>query len=132
MFKLRLCVINNVIIYQVTQKGNRQAELTDDKHKQEDPERLTDHGGASGQCGLGALVEVIGGCHASIRHLETRVHIDAARHQHAAVGVDGFDPAGHDEVFPNLSEEENVKPLKLYHRQISFPHFFFCFLPFVY
>lgn len=106
MFKLRLCV-NDVFIYQVTHLLILQ--LT----------TLTDHGGASSQCGLGTLVKVIGGRHASIRHLETCVYINAARHQHAAVGVDGFDPAGHDEVFPDLSEEENAKPLKLDHRQRS-------------
>ena len=75
---------------------------------------LTDHGGASGQRGLGALVEVVGGRHSSIRHLEARVHVDAARHQHAAVRVDGFHPAGHDEIFPNLSEEKNVRSYTLY------------------
>lgn len=75
-------------------------------------EQLTDHGGASAQCSLGALVEVVGGRHASVGHLETRVHVDATRHQHATVGVDGFHPAGHDEIFPNLSEEKNVRDYK--------------------
>lgn len=37
------------------------------------------------------------------------MHVDAPRHQHAAVGIYGFYPARHDEVFPNLSEEENMR-----------------------
>lgn len=69
---------------------------------------LTDHGGSSGQRRLGALVEVVGGRHASVGHLEARVHVDAARHQHAAVGVDGFDAAGHDEVLPDLPAGNNA------------------------
>lgn len=70
--------------------------------------QLTDHGGASSQRCLGALVEVIRRRHATIWHLETRVHIDAAWHQHATVGVNGFHPTGHNEVFPNLSVERNM------------------------
>lgn len=66
--------------------------------------RLTDHGGASCQRRPRALVEVVSRRHASVGHLETRVHIDAAGHQHASVGVDGFDAAWHNEVFSNLSE----------------------------
>lgn len=69
---------------------------------------LTDHGGASCQRCLGALVEVIRRCHAAIWHLETRVYIDAAWHQHATVGIDGFHPTWHDEVFPNLSVQRNM------------------------
>lgn len=74
-----------------------------------DPKSLTNHGGAAGERSLGALVEVIGRRHTSIRHLEARVHIDATWHQHAAVGIDGFYPTGHDEVFPNLSGEESER-----------------------
>lgn len=69
---------------------------------------LTDHGGASRQRCLGALVKVVRRRHTAIWHLETRVHIDAARHQHAPMGVDGFHPAGHNEVLPNLSVVRNM------------------------
>lgn len=74
--------------------------------------RLTDHGGATSQRRLGSLVEVVGGDHAPVGHLEARVHIDAAGHQHAAVSVDGFHPAGNDEVLPNLSEKIRIKKKK--------------------
>lgn len=76
-------------------------------------QQLTDHGGASGQRRLGALVEVISGGHAPIGHLETSVHIDATGHQHPTMGIDGFYPTGHNEVFPDLSELKRKATFKL-------------------
>lgn len=67
---------------------------------------LTDHGGPSSQRCSGSLIKVISRCHASVGHLKPCVYIDTTRHQHAAVGVDGFHPTRDDKVLPNLSETQ--------------------------
>lgn len=65
----------------------------------------TDHGGASSKRGTGALVEVVSGRHAPVRHLEASVNIDATWDQHTAVSINGLHPTRNNEVLPDLPEE---------------------------
>lgn len=65
---------------------------------------LTYHGGPSRESSLGPLAEVVSRSHAQDGHLQPRVHIHAAWQHRQAVGIDGFDASGDNEVFSNLSE----------------------------
>lgn len=63
---------------------------------------LTDHRCSPSQSGLGPLREVVHGRGSTVRHLEVGVDVDATGDDHLPVGLDGFHPAGNDEVVSDL------------------------------
>ncbi|KAK2099262.1 hypothetical protein P7K49_024713 [Saguinus oedipus] len=65
---------------------------------------LTDHGGPSCQCCLGALTEVVSRGHAQDGHLQPCVDVNSTGKDHQAMGVNGLDAPRDDEVFSDLSE----------------------------
>lgn len=68
---------------------------------------VTDHSSAASQGRPGALIEVIRRHHASVRHLETGVHINAPRHHHSPMGFYDLDSTWNNQVVSNLPEETN-------------------------
>lgn len=62
----------------------------------------TDHSRPPSQGRLSALVEVIGCHHASVRHLESGVHIDAPRHNHSPMSLYDLHSPGNNEVVAYL------------------------------
>lgn len=67
---------------------------------------LTDHGGASSQGCLGALQEVVHWPRAQVGLHQAGVDVDPPGYDHAAVGLDHLDIAGHGQVLPNLPEKD--------------------------
>lgn len=65
---------------------------------------LTDHSRPPSQGCPGALVEVICCYHASIRHLESGVHINTARHHHSPMSLYDLDSPRNNEVVSYLSK----------------------------
>lgn len=68
---------------------------------------LTDHGCPPSQGGSGALVEIICRHHASVRHLESGVHVNTSGHHHPPMSLDDLHPPRNDEVVSDLSGDAN-------------------------
>lgn len=66
---------------------------------------LTDHGGSSCDCSLGALTEIIHRSGAEVRLHQAGVDINPPRHHHAAISLDHLDIAGQSQVLPHLPAE---------------------------
>lgn len=75
---------------------NTRASLSDVSH--------TDHGCPPSQGRPGTLVEIIRSHHASVRHLESGVHVNTPGHHHSSMSLNDFNSPRNNKVVSDLPQ----------------------------